>query len=51
LNQSLLLSIKSQATWAVASQMSEFKKLPTVEHFIDSRAMLQVDPAAVSIPL
>jgi len=51
LNQSLILSIKSQAAWAVATQMSEFNKQPNVKHFIDSRAMLQVDPAAVNIPL
>lgn len=51
LNQSLILSIKSQAKWAVATQMSEFNKLPNVKHFIDSRAMLQVEPAAVNISL
>ena len=51
LNQSLILSIKSQTNWAVATQMSEFTKLPIIEHYIDSRAMLQVDPAAVNIPL
>jgi len=49
LNQSLVLSIKSQAAWAVATQMSEFNKLPNVKHFIDNRAMLQVDHAAVNI--
>jgi len=51
LNQSLVLSIKSQAAWAVATQMSEFNKLPNVKHFIDNRAMLQVDHAAVNINL
>jgi ABC-type nitrate/sulfonate/bicarbonate transport system substrate-binding protein len=51
LNQSLVLSIKSQAEWAVATQMSEFNKLPNVNHFIDNRAMLQVDHAAVNIHL
>jgi sulfonate transport system substrate-binding protein len=51
LNQSLILSIKSQVTWAIATKMSEFNTTPNVEHFIDSRAMLQVDPTAVNIYL
>lgn len=50
LNQSLILSIKSQAIWAVAMQMSDHKDIPTIEHLIDSRAMLQISPAAVNIP-
>ena len=49
LNQSLILSIKSQAIWAVATQMSEHKEIPNIEKFIDSRAMLQVEPDAVNI--
>lgn len=49
LNQSLVLSVQSQAVWAVATQMSQFDKVPHVEHFIDSRAMLQVIPNAVNI--
>jgi len=51
LNQSLILSLKSQVIWAVATQMTEHAELPSVENFIDSRAMLQVDPGAVNIPL
>lgn len=51
LNQSLILNIKSQAKWAVTTQMSEFDDLPHVTRFIDSRAMLQVEPAAVNIAL
>ena len=51
LNQSLILSIKSQATWAVEMQMSKYSEIPNIDAFIDSRAMLQVDPGAVSIPL
>lgn len=50
LNQSLLLSVKSQAVWAIATQMSQFNEVPNVERFIDSRALLQVIPDAVSIP-
>ncbi len=50
LNQSLILSIKSQATWAIESQMSEYDRMPNIEQFIDSRAMLQVDAGAVNIP-
>lgn len=50
LNQSLILSIKSQAIWAVATQMSEYEDVPRIEHFIDSRAMLQALPNAVNIP-
>lgn len=51
LNQSLILSIKSQAAWAIANQMSESEELPNVRGFIDSRAMLQVNSAAVNLPL
>jgi ABC-type nitrate/sulfonate/bicarbonate transport system substrate-binding protein len=49
LNQSLVLSLKSQAIWAVATQMSEYKNIPLIENFIDSRAMLEVNPGAVNI--
>ena len=49
LNQSLLLSIKSQTIWAIETQMSYFKEAPHVEHFIDSRALSQVMPNAVNI--
>jgi len=51
LNQSLILNIKYQAIWAVETQMREFKEAPNSEHFVDSRALLQVDPGAVNIPL
>jgi len=50
LNQSLMLSVESQAIWAVATQMTQFNEVPNIEHFIDSRAMLQVMPNAVNIP-
>jgi len=51
LNQSLILNIKSQAAWAIEMQMSEHNEMPNVSDFLDSRAMLQVDPGAVNIPL
>ena len=51
LNQSLILSIKSQAIWAVESQMRQFGEIMNSERFIDSRALLQVEPGAVNIPL
>lgn len=51
LNQSLILNINSQAIWFVETQMSEFKEIPNSESFIDSRALLQVEPGAVNIPL
>lgn len=51
LNQSLILSIKSQAAWAIEMQMSEYKEMPDINGFIDGRALLQVDPGAVNIPL
>jgi ABC-type nitrate/sulfonate/bicarbonate transport system substrate-binding protein len=51
LNQSLILNIRSQATWAVETQMREYKGVPNSEHFVDSRALLQVEPGAVNIPL
>ena len=51
LNQSLILSIKSQAAWSVEMGMSEYREMPNINAFIDSRAMLQVEPGAVNIPL
>jgi ABC-type nitrate/sulfonate/bicarbonate transport system substrate-binding protein len=51
LNQSLILNIKSQAVWAVETQMSEFKEVPNSERFVDSRALSQVEPGAVNIML
>jgi len=54
LNQSLILNIKSQAVWAVETQMREFTELkgvPNSERFVDSRALLQVEPGAVNLPL
>jgi ABC-type nitrate/sulfonate/bicarbonate transport system substrate-binding protein len=51
LNQSLILSINSQAIWAVETRMSEFNEIPNSANYIDSRALLQVEPGAVNIPL
>jgi len=51
LNQSLILSIKSQAIWAVSTKMTSHTEVPNAEHYIDSRAMLKVSPGAVNIPL
>lgn len=51
LNQSLILSIKSQAAWAIEMQMSEYNDMPNIDNFIDRRAMFLVDPDAVNIPL
>ncbi|WP_426370506.1 ABC transporter substrate-binding protein [Pseudocolwellia sp. HL-MZ7] len=51
LNQSLIFNIKSQAAWAIDMQMSEYNEMPNIDDFIDSRAMIQVDPGAVNIPL
>ncbi|GAA6173377.1 ABC transporter substrate-binding protein [Colwellia sp. KU-HH00111] len=50
LNQSLLLNIKSQARWAIESQMADYQQTPSVDAFIDTRAMFQVDAKAVNIP-
>jgi len=51
LNQSLIFNIKSQAAWAIDMQMSEYNEMPNIDDFLDSRAMIQVDPGAVNIPL
>jgi ABC-type nitrate/sulfonate/bicarbonate transport system substrate-binding protein len=51
LNQSLILNIKSQATWAIEMQMTQYNKMSNIDDFVDSRAMLQVNPGAVNIPL
>jgi sulfonate transport system substrate-binding protein len=50
LNQSLILNIRYQALWAVEIQMREFREVPNSERFVDSRALLQVEPGAVNIP-
>lgn len=49
LNQSLILNIESQAEWAIAIKMSEYNEMPNINNFVDSRAMLQVNPGAVNI--
>lgn len=49
LNQSLILSIQSQATWAVESQLSEYTEAPNAIKYVDTRALLQIDPGAVNI--
>lgn len=51
LNQSLLLSIKAQALWLMENKISDHNQLPQFNHFIDSRALLQVDPGAVTLSL
>lgn len=51
LNQSLILNINSQAIWALETQMREFGNVPNSKQFVDSRALLQVEPGAVNIPL
>lgn len=51
LNQSLILNIKSQAIWALETQMRVFGEVPNSERFVDSRALLQVEPGAVNLPL
>jgi len=51
LNQSLRLNIKSQVVWAIETQMSEYNDMPNIDAFLDRRAMMQVDPGAVNIPL
>lgn len=51
LNHSLILNIKSQAIWAMETHMREFREVPNSEHFVDSRALLQVEPGAVNISL
>lgn len=49
LNQSLLLNIKSQTIWAIEMQLTKSLAPPDVNRFIDTRALLQVDPGAVNI--
>ena len=51
LNQSSILKIKSQATWAIEMQMTPYSEISNIDDFIDSRAMLQVKPGAVNITL
>jgi len=51
LNKSLILNINSQADWAIKAQMTEVKSASNSERFVDSRALLQVDPGAVNISL
>lgn len=51
LNQSLILSIKSQAKWAIEMKMSEYNEIPNPYDFVDSRAMSQIDSGSVHIAL
>lgn len=51
LNQSLRLNIKSQVVWVIETQMSEYNDMPNIDAFLDRRAIMQVDPGAVNIPL
>lgn len=51
LNQSLILNIKSQALWALETQLRESGSVTNSKHFVDSRALLQVDPGAVNLSL
>jgi len=51
LNPSLILNIQSQAIWVMETHMREYKEVPNSATFIDSRALLQVEARAVSIPL
>ncbi|MDG1752290.1 MAG: ABC transporter substrate-binding protein [Thalassotalea sp.] len=50
LNQSLLLNLKSQASWLAEIHFTTLDELPNINRFVDSRAMLQVNPNAVNIP-
>lgn len=50
LNQSLLLNLKSQASWLAEIHFTTLDELPNINRFVDSRAMLQINPNAVNIP-
>ena len=49
LNQSLLLNLKSQTTWITETQQIPNNSAPDIAQFVDSRAILQVNPSAVNI--
>jgi sulfonate transport system substrate-binding protein len=49
LNQSLLLNLNSQAAWLAETHLNFNKKQPNMNRYIDSRAMLQINPNAVNI--
>ncbi|MCI2285722.1 hypothetical protein L3081_23015 [Colwellia sp. MSW7] len=49
LNQSLILNIQSQATWALETQISDYKLASNAKDLVDTRALKQVDPKAVNV--
>ena len=51
LNQSLILSIESQAKWAIEMKKHKQYKPLNFNSFVDIRAMLRVKPQVVNIPL
>lgn len=50
LNHSLMLNIQAQVKWAMEIQMREAIETPDARSFIDSSALLQVEPGAVNLP-
>ena len=51
LNQSLILNVNAQASWAIGAQMTTAVGESNAVNFIDSRALLRVDSGAVNISL
>ncbi len=49
LNRSLLLNIESQANWAIKYKMTKQTQSTDANNFIDSRALMQINPMAVNI--
>ncbi|GAA6206116.1 ABC transporter substrate-binding protein [Thalassotalea sp. SU-HH00458] len=49
LNQSLLLNLNSQTAWLAETHSNIIKQVPNMNQFVDSRAILQVNPSAVNI--
>jgi sulfonate transport system substrate-binding protein len=49
LNQSLLLNLSSQTAWLAETQLNMIEQVPNIDQFVDSRAILQVNPNAVNI--
>tara|TARA_R110002050_G_scaffold229010_3_gene364579 strand:- start:247 stop:1173 length:927 start_codon:yes stop_codon:yes gene_type:complete len=49
LNQSLILNLQSQASWAIDTHTTEYSAPPKSEKFIDTRALLRVEPGAVNL--
>ena len=49
LDQSLLFAMEDQARWMIANKLTDRTQVPNYLNYIDAKALLKVDPEAVSM--